>query len=786
MRSPVAIHRIEVADPIEGDAIRAVLRERGLVVVKRSVEDVAHATEAALVILAADVPGGLETLAALRAAVATSVVPVVLIGSPEGSGLDAARASLRGADAWYPRPVALERLARKVETFLAPAESRLRARTDPGLTPPPIHLRKSEPPPILGPITGPPAPTTLRLGGDGQGSEPSELLAGMRPERTLRLDSDGEPIAASAIVVPPQRAPSAAPESPSASKPTQPGIKILGARKRDATPPPPPPPLESDISPLLHAVLIAADRRVFPGASPVDLSFSAGDEPPEKLVPDELLEDVGAPFEMPEEDPLESFTHIGPVLPQSNTPSPMRTPSASVSMSRTPGHFTPRSSRFERPSSPPTTGSGDLRAPGSGRPSAPPEDSSPGSFAGEPEPAERGAPAVTTTSARVARGGSQVLRRSTLPPPARGRGSVVPTAPEPSFGALGDDGHSRSGSVGDAGLVAVFASLALRRVDGVLAVALASPGSPATAEGAELHEARVIVHDGEVRVLSGDVARRVVAQLRRERRAAEEPTSEGEAEAFLARRVEAGALAPFELARRLGRAREELLFDLLAAPSARFVLSPLPSEDIAELDDTPRPFALPLLALVVEGARRRLDATRVARLLGPGPVRVVRTPELALLLAASGIPPELAALLTPATGATLDALSLAAPAEEGVPGAVYALVCAGALRVEPAPLAHDASGAAMERAKRELGALASVAEDGDYFSVLGLSRDAQPRELHAAHAARSRAVRALPLAELGLLPLEPVREAILAALDDALDVLADDRLRARYAAALDA
>jgi len=771
----VAIHRIEVADPIEGDAIRAALRERGLVVVKRSVDDVTRATEAALVILAADAPGGLDALASLRATASTAVVPVILIGSPEGSGLDAARASLRGADAWYARPVALERLARKVETFLAPAESRLRARTDPGLTPPPLSPRSS--PPILGPITGPPAPTTQRLAEEARAAaqaapqsrpEPSLPLSS-GPERTLRLDADGEPIMMSAIVAP--RPPSFyPPTSANALEPADDDAPEASVRAAQ----PPPPPI-SDISPLLHGVLIAADHRVFPRASPLDLSFAADDEPPEKLVPDELLEDVGAPFEMPDEDPLESFTHIGPIVPQSGTPMPIRTPSVSVSGSRTPGPFTPRSSRFERPSSPPLSESGDLLAPGSGA-GVSSVGSSPGSFGGELEQDDRDAPAVTTTSTRPSRSASQVHRRSTIPP-ARARGSVFPVAAESSLGEPSADGQSRSGSVGDAGLVAVFAALALRRIDALLTV---TPGASLA------DETRLVVVDGEVRSLAGDIARRTVAQLRRERRAADEPQSEHDAELLLTRRVETGALAPFELDRRLGRAREELLFDLLAAPSARFALAPLQSEQLAELDAIPRPFARPLLALVVEGARRRLDAVRVARLLGPASVRVVRTADLAPLLAATGIAPELAALLTPAGGATFDALCAAAPAEEGVPGAVYAFVCAGALRVEAAPVARDVSGAALERAKRELAALAAIAEDGDYFAVLGLARDAHPRELRDAHDALSRAVRALPLDALGLAPLEPTRTAILAALDDALDVLADDRLRARYAAALDA
>ena len=763
MRSSVAIHRIEVADPTEGDAIRAALRERGLVVVKRSVDDVTRATEAALVILAADVPGGLDALAALRATAATAVVPVILIGAPEGSGLDAARASLRGADAWFARPVVLERLVRKVETFLAPAESRLRARTDPGVaSPPAVRPPSAAPPPVLGPVTGPPAPTTLRLA-----DEPGL-------ERTLRLDAEGKPLAASAIPAPPS-SPAPAPASlvRSLGGPTDVSPPRSDTPPRDAQPPPPP---TSDISPLLHAVLIAADHRVFPRAVPLDLSFAAGDEPPERLVPDELLEDVGAPFEMPDEDPLESFTHVGPVVPYSGTPMPMRTPSASLSPSRTPGPFTPRSGRFERPSSP-TSDVGDLLAPGSGAGVSSSSGGLRGAGADDLElDGDRDAPIVTTTSARAVRGASQVHRRSSLPPMiAQARGSVVPVS-DATLGELSRDGHSRSGSVGDAGLVAVFASIALRRIDALLTIVLSQPGTA---------EARLVVRDGEIRALTGDVARRAVAQLRRERRTAEEQTSEGAAEVFLARLVDSGTLAPFELDRRLGRAREELLFDLLSAPSARFELAPLTPAELDGLSDTARPFARSMFALVVEGARRRLDLARVARLLGPDRVRLVPTAELAAHLSLAGIPPELAALLMATAGSTLDALSDATPAEEGMAGAAYALVCAGSLRVEATGLVREVSVAAVERAKRELAARASIAEDADYFVVLGLARDAQPRELFVAHEAQSRAVRALPLSELGLSRLEPVREAILAALDDALDVLADESLRARYASALD-
>lgn len=766
----MAIHRIEVADPTEGDAIRAALRERGLVVVKRSVADVSGATDAALIILAADAPGGLEALSALRTVAATSVVPVILLGSPEGSGFDSARASLRGADGWYPRPVAIDRLVRKVETFLAPAESRLHALSEPALTPPPFLSRPSK-----GTLDFAPGLTA--------------------PERTLRLDSDGQPLMMSSIMGPPTRPPSISPTSANAFEPVFGDDSASPGRRASQAPPP-----ASDISPLLHALLVAADQRVFPGAEPLDLGFAAGNEPPERLVPDELLEDVSAAFEMPDEDPLESFTHIGPVVSQGGTPAPTRTPSASVLASRTPGPFTPRSSRFDpspsstNPGLSSGTGTGSSERPksGSGSSERPKTGSgtgvsaggsSPGSYAGQADDLDseldpREGPIVTTTtSARLARSASQVHRRSTLPPPARSRSSAAAAPLGSGIGTLTGDGQARSGSVGDAGLVAVLASLALRQSDGVLTISGTSPGAV---------EARFVLRDGDVRALVGDVARRVVAQLRRERRAVTELTDEHDAEEFLARRVEVGALAPFDLDRRLGRAREELLFELLAAPAAQFVLAPLEPSQRAALDDTPRPFARPLLALVVEGARRRLDAPRVAALLGPGSVRVVRTAELPSLLAASAAPPELAGLLTSAAGVTLEALVAAAPAEEGVVGAVYAFVCAGGLRVEAAPAVRELSGAAAERARREVAALASVTEDADYFAVLGVPRDVQPRDLHAAYVERTRALRALPLAALGLEALESTRDAILVALADALDVLADARLRARYTQALDA
>ncbi len=323
----------------------------------------------------------------------------------------------------------------------------------------------------------------------------------------------------------------------------------------------------------------------------------------------------------------------------------------------------------------------------------------------------------------------------------------------------------------------LFARLALSGAEGELRLRDLEPA---------VGEVCVTLLDGEARVFAADAATRVVAQLRRERRIVDEPADEPAAQQLLERRVAAGLLSRFELERRLARAREEALYAVLASRRAHYELAPLEPTRRDALPHVPRPFSRSLLALVVEGARRRLEPARVASLLGPGPVRLLPTADCAARVAEAGLAPELAALVCDAAGATLDALTAAAPPEEGVAGAVFALVRAGALRVEAAPAAPPVSHEAAAVARAELAALALLAEDADYFAVLGVARDARERELHAAHEERVRAVRGLPLEALGLASLEPAREAVLAALDDALDVLADARLRVRYARALEA
>ncbi len=120
----MSVPRIDLANPTpEGTAIAEALRARGFYLLERSLDSLRAGTDAALVILAGDVAGALGVLAVLRSGATASVVPVILIGMPSES--TTAGQSL-GADASYSRPVPLDRLTRKVETFLAPPETRLK------------------------------------------------------------------------------------------------------------------------------------------------------------------------------------------------------------------------------------------------------------------------------------------------------------------------------------------------------------------------------------------------------------------------------------------------------------------------------------------------------------------------------------------------------------------------------------------------------------------------------------------------------------------------------------
>ncbi len=119
------------------------------------------------------------------------------------------------------------------------------------------------------------------------------------------------------------------------------------------------------LSPRLAKLLGEADRRLFGDEPPLELSFPAGEEPPDELVPDELLAESSTSLEPREADPLEAFTFVG-------TPDLLDTASGSVSGARSDSdsiELTPHTV-VERASRPPSARPSER--PGTTRSSEPP------------------------------------------------------------------------------------------------------------------------------------------------------------------------------------------------------------------------------------------------------------------------------------------------------------------------------------------------------------------------------------------------------------------------------
>jgi hypothetical protein len=372
-------------------------------------------------------------------------------------------------------------------------------------------------------------------------------------------------------------------------------------------------------------------------------------------------------------------------------------------------------------------------------------------------PIRRGATPVPRPSARSQ--GESRRERSERPP------SVVETQDEIGFGERTGGGRGRYGELGDSDALRLL--WRVMEAGENVGISLALEGLP---------ELRLRIDVGGLAALEGPIATRVLGWLCERGRASTAASDEGEAVAVLERHVAEGTLGRYELDRMLRRAREEIVYDAIASSGGTFEMRPLGTP----AGSAPRLLARPLAAVLVEGARRRLTAARVRRLLGSGALGVRLTPIARVRFEQVELEPELVALLERSDGATLDTLLAAAPAEEGVPGVVYAMVAASALRLVAsegdAIVEMDPVGAV----RSAIDAAAALAEDGSYYAILGVSRDAAPREIRAAWEARRSELAEVRLAPLGLDELEPRWRLALEAVDEAWEVLSQPRLREAY------
>jgi hypothetical protein len=913
--------RVEVCDPIEGDAIRAALRARGLVVVRRTPADVGRgSTPWDVLVLAAEVDGVRSILRALRALPEVGERPVLLLGAPAGEpGFDGAAAIDAGADGWLPRPVAVERLVRKVETLLAPSETQLRATVrERGAD----AARSTDG--VSNPETGDETGSRRVDGGLARvsagprawdNSSDSDGLARVRPDRTVRLDDEGgytaavevvggepdaaapqdledqrdrvgdggvggppwtdrqrtgndgkgsalatgvretdpraESVGSSSIVVAdaaePPRLDSGAASSPGAR--AQAGDDAFARRtdaggaegrevdpRRDARDERVPArgerpsevvalrPATSDVAPTgtgrgsaafiserLREALVAADRRVFPDAPPLPPSFPADEEGPEDLVPQELLDDAVAPvIASGEDDPLESFTHVLAMVPPGGTPMPMRTPGlvtpgslAPGTAPRTPGPLTPHSARASAPAPmatevPSAAGGGPLVEPRRHvAPSGAPVAMEP-SAAGIRGAETLGLEAESTTSMARLRTAGSSRSRGSVAPPSPSRDSMQPASPDSVLRPIRPNG-ALGGAIEPAwGMLRVLARLCVRRLDGYLDTVVhagsergdsdaSQPAGPVTGI-----PHRLVFHGGEVRRVESDVARRAALSLALEVRAEAPPTREREAEQWLARRARQNVAERLRVERHLSCARLDVLASIAAAERGSWTLLPLDAEDAVARAPRVRPFGTSTAAALVEVARRRFDAERARRALG-GRVRLWAKAEADAIFGTMALPVELPALIAE-DEVSFDAVVAATAPHEGYAGALLALAAFGALGVRRDDAAE--AGRAdhlpdVDDDRALVAAAAALAEDGDYFQILGVAPSASAREIHEAYERRRRALvrreRASLIGHHAFAPGpndEADRREALRALDDALDVLSDASLRARYERAL--
>lgn len=708
--------RVDLWDPTpEGPWIVEHLRQEGFDVRTIPLAEVVL-TRSDLVIMAADVDGALPALKLLRDEGLSGDVPVILVGVPDGLTHHGEGPAF-GADAVFTRPVALDPLLRCAQRLVGDA--------GPG-------LGRSI-------VTAPPE-RTLRLSGDGAseggaaGDAPpsSQVLSvrggeSWRPrEPTLQL-RDG-PIPPSAVV--PRSGGSSIPPRTSTHTraPTGTGSRPGTGPHVAAEVPEPqiPPEARARLSPWLEELLRAADRRVFPDRPSLALHFAAAQEPPDVLVPAELLE--LAPFRIDEpvvDDPIDAFTYVGgpavplplaPASPSDEPPAPSETP------------------REQRKTSPET-----------------------------PARVSRSTRHEDTTGVEVPA------------PLARSRREVESTSwpdDDTVLGRATPDG-TRRGALGKGGALRLLWRIAALGLDGMLTIAC--EGGPTV---------RMTFLAGELRAFGGPVAQLALESLRQRGRAIEAPADEAGADAVLQRRVELGELGRFERDRLLREAHERLLERVVHCTEATFVLRRLEDTEPGRLLHGARVLARPLRAALVEAARS-LSTDEVLELVGPEPVGVALGPDREVGLAPAELPFELCELLVRMEGRALDELLAAAPTEPGLAGVVFALVAGDVLVLTDPPKDARPSDEARAAVRTLLEAAAALALDGDYFAILGVGRQASQREVERAHAARRDELASIPLGLLGLSALEDARREALDALDEALFALRSTSRRAAYAAALD-
>jgi hypothetical protein len=504
----------------------------------------------------------------------------------------------------------------------------------------------------------------------------------------------------------------------------------------------------ASISDELRKILYDADRRVFADRPPIDVSLPRGEDAARDLVPDEFVEVFSLAVDEPERADLE-LTFVGVAAAKAED--------------------APRARSAPEPE--PPSASEDDEEP---RPKTSP--GTPTSMSRRPPEPDAGTRSSADAQIAPPRPYVSEAPRASESPAAREEALVRPSQPPPRVALV----SSERGDLAPLGAFALLGQLALGRLDVVLSLRVQDKPVVLTLARGELVQA-----SGEGFV---ELRRRALHRLL--------SASLGAGQATDASRGE----ATFALERASRLAEEAVLAQVLVEARGPFSIEPRVVDVRAE--GPSRLTQRTLASTVLDVSRRALSADRVAAHFLPGPddptvsrlerlsrLEVARVPNLERVLDAVEAPRELAWLLRRETAThptSLASLVATAPDEPGLVAAVFVVAQLGGLAIsvlsEAASLAHTDLDA---RAEKSITALRERADRADYFEVLGIPRDSDGSAVIDAHYRLRAELLAWPLADLGLARLEADRMRILSVLDDAADVLADARARRRYARGLE-
>ncbi len=704
-------------------------------------------TSASLAVVAGDQAGALDALRKLRDDGASPDTPVILLGTPAGTGHRGDGPGF-GAEAVLLRPASPARLVAVVHKLLrvrAPSVTTglgLRPGADPAFVETGVARRDD-------PAIRRPPERTVQLRDTGV-----ESVVGHGDPSVVR-----GPVSSSRVLTPSPAELSTAGVSSSglSGSGISTGVGSSSGVSSGGLPRGP----SAAISERLQGLLEQAFRRAFPNRAPIDLSLPGGDEPAEALVPAELLEqDEPAQEWVAEDDPIEAYTYVGglgpaavPALDPRGVESGAAVPTAHPSANGAPAPGDDvEGPPFLAPSIPRPDA---LRGPDDG-PEPGPSEGRPGTSPGTPGSLSRRPRALAGEALRA-------FDEGLLDLPVE---APLEAPLEPAGTDLEHRGQLRPGRV-----LELLWTIALRRLD---ARATFRPGveGPCT---------ELVFRDGELVSMGGPVEGPALAWL--ERRGV--PVRRVEGASAAAERLDDACerlgLSELQRGRALREGRTALLRAWLRDAGGSFELERLHAD--ARGVRGPAPLGLPFRMALLDACRASLDAAWLESSIGRH-ATLRLGPRFAAAAEDGLIAPELAALLAAEEGLSWARLSVLAAEEPGLPGLVAALLAGRALVMGPAADAPAPMPSSIE-VRARLEQAAALAEESDYFHCLGADPEATPFEIGALHARRVVELDALPLDALGLRDeLGPVREAVRAALDEAHRVLSSPRWSAAYRAAL--